>query len=393
MIPRRVVHRSPRTRAIVGALVVMIGGAFAYVAVRPRWVSAPGGTQDAKDVSAVPPTPRWLDGAPLPISATQPAAVAVVIDNAPEARPPAGLGHAPLVFEVPVEGRRTRFVAVYPLPVQSSDTPSGDSAERAPTGYTGAIGPVRSARPYLVGLAEAIGAPLVHVGGSTAALALLKTRRHVNQYFDPPFTRDRSRSAPFNVFTTIGALADFVAARGWVDDLQERKTVLHPRLWPFTSAVDKELVVGDGHTVHFAFSDGERAFVVGWTYDEGAGVYIRTEGGVALRDRDGTPVTATNVVVLTVRSRVLDDIGRLRIAAFEPPIASSFEGLIHAEDAAVLRGGQRINGRWSWEDAPSDAGLFGLRQMRDTESGEPELLPIPLAPGTTWVEVIDWKDE
>ncbi|MDP3771574.1 MAG: DUF3048 domain-containing protein [bacterium] len=382
-------HQSRRTFAIIGALVVLGGGAFAYRTWRSYVMRVPSPTEGSAERSESV-TPRWLDGTPLPDGTAQPAAVSVVIDNAPEARPPAGLGHAPLVFEVPVEGRRTRFLAVYALPTPSND---GAACEGCPTTYADPIGPVRSARPYLIGLADAIGAPLVHVGGSTAALSLLKARRHVNQYFDPPFTRDHSRPAPFNVFTSLTGLAAFVGERGWADDLHARKSVLQQRLWPFADRLGEDFRVRDGRTIHLPFSRGERAFVVDWEYDETEGVYIRKEGGVALRDQDGTPSSAKNVVVLTVQSEVLDAIGRLRIPVIEPPIESSPEGFNAAEEAVVFRGGQRVNGRWSWEDTPSDAGLFGLRQMRDMESGEPEFLPIPLAPGTTWVEVVDWNYE
>ncbi|MDO8621814.1 MAG: DUF3048 domain-containing protein [bacterium] len=386
---RGIPHQSRRTLAIIGTLVILGGGAFAYRAWRSYGMRVPSPTESSAERSE-PIALRWLDGVPLPDGVAQPAAVSVVIDNAPEARPPAGLAAASLVFEVPVEGRRTRFLAVYALPTPLND---GAACEGCPTAYADPIGPVRSARPYFVGLADAIGAPLVHVGGSAAALALLKTRRHVNQYYDSPFTRDRSRLAPFNVFTSLLGLSTFVEDRGWADTLQARGSVLHQRLWPFTEHVGEGLASTDGSTIHLPFSQGERAFVVDWEYDETEGVYIRREGGAPFRDRDGAPITAKNVVVLTVQSEVLDDIGRLHIPVMEPPIGSSFEGSIMAEEAAVFRGGQRVNGRWSWEDAPSDAGLFGLRQMRDMESGEPEFLPIPLAPGTTWVEVVDWNYE
>ncbi|MBI4449429.1 DUF3048 domain-containing protein [Candidatus Uhrbacteria bacterium] len=374
---------------IIGTLVLLGGGAFAYRAWRSYGMRAPSLVERAVERSGSI-TRRWLDGAPIPDGVAQPAAVSVVMDNAPEARPPAGLAAASLVFEVPVEGRRTRFLAVYALPTPSND---GAACEGCPATYAGPIGPVRSARPYCVGIADAIGAPLVHVGGSTAALSLLKSRRHVNQYFDPPFERDRSRPAPFNVFTSLAGLAGFVSERGWTDELQMRTSVRHRALWPFADRVDNALDVHEGRTIHLAFSRGERAFVVDWEYDESGGVYIRSAGGAPHRDRDGARITAKNVVVLTVKSDVLDEIGRLRIAALEPPIGASFEGFIQAEMAVVYRDGQRVSGRWSWEDAPSDAGLLGLRQMRDTESGEPEFVPIPLAPGTTWVEVVDWNVE
>ncbi|MDO8599016.1 MAG: DUF3048 domain-containing protein, partial [bacterium] len=325
------------TLAIIG------GGVLVYAVMRDRTPRGGDSASSSTEVlTHVATTPSWLDGTPLPEGTPQPVAVAVVIDNAPEAQPQSGLAVAPLVFEVPVEGRRTRFLAVYAL---------GTSVER--------IGPVRSARPYVVGLADALAAPLVHVGGSPAALTLLRSRRHINQYYDPPFVRDHSRPAPFNVFTSLGDLASFVEARGW--------EVAHPRLWPFSETVPNALTTSDGGSIRIPFSGHESSYVVEWKYDEVTGVYSRRRGGAVLRDVDGATVTATNVVVLSVRSRVLDAIGRLAIPVLEPPIVASFDGFTHAARATVFRDGQRIDGGWSWEDAPSDGGRFGLRQGRDTE--------------------------
>lgn len=347
------------TLAIIG------GGVLVYAVMRDRTPRDGGSVSTSTDVPThVATTPSWLDGSPLPEGTPQPAAVAVVIDNAPESRPQAGLASAPLVFEVPVEGRRTRFLAIYP---------TAASVEQ--------IGPVRSARPYFVGLADALAAPLVHVGGSPAALTLLRSRRHINQYYDPPFVRDHTRLAPFNVFTAMSGLALFVEERGW--------NVAHPRLWPFSETVPTELTASDGGSIRIPFSGHESSYVVEWKYDEEAGVYSRRRGGAVVYDLHGTAVTAKNVVVLSVRSRVLDPIGRLAIPVLEPPITASFEGFMRAARATVFRGGQRIDGGWSWEDAPSDGGRFGLRQRRDMESGEPAFRPIPFAPGTTWVEVFD----
>jgi len=359
---------------IAGALVVIVGGAFAYRMLRAWRTHVPAPA--AIPVSITEPTvPRWLDGALIPMATGQPAAVAVVIDNAPEARPPVGLTAAPLVFEVPMEGRRTRFLAIYPLPLLSAARAGG-----ALVGYEGPIGPVRSARPYLVGLADAIGSPLVHVGGSNAALSLLKTRRHVNQYFDPPFQRTHTRRAPFNVFTSIAGLAAFVESRGWIGGSPSRPLAPPAPLWSFSDRVENTLTADSGSTIHLPFSRGERAFVVDWIYDDASGRYTRSEGGVTLRDAAAVPVTAKNVVTLAVRSEVLDAIGRLRIPAIEPPIGPPVEPFTTA-DAVVFRGGQRIDGRWGWKDGPPDAGVFGLRQKS---------LPIPLAPGTTWVELVDF---
>jgi len=361
--------------AAVGTLVVLGGGVAAFTLLRNR-VSRAGGDVPTPIAApkAVETTPRWLDGTPLPEGAPQPSAVAVVVDNAPESQPQAGLAAAPLVFEVPVEGRRTRFLAVYPT--------TGTSVVR--------IGPVRSARPYFVGLADALAVPLVHVGGSPAALALLASRPHVNQYFDPPFTRDHGRSAPFNVFTALSELASFVETRGLAGTPSRSSP---SRLWSFAAALPQGLTAREGQDIRLAFSGYESSYVVAWKYDSEIGVYIRRRGGAILRDADGTAVAAANVVVLSVQSRVLDAVGRLSIPAIEPPLPSASGGSGSVARATVFRGGQRIDGQWGWEGDPSDGGVFGLRQAQGAEGGGAALQAIPLAPGTTWVEVVDWNVE
>lgn len=371
---------------ILGTLAAIGGGAILYVWKDHGW-PVPEQKPTATETAPVTMIPRWLDGVPIPQAQGQPSAVAIIIDNAPEARPQSGLASASLVFEVPVEGRRTRFLAAYPLPTPSNDEVGCPSCPRP---YTGPIGPVRSARPYFVGLADALGAPLVHVGGSNAALILLKGHLHVNQYFDPPFVRDRERPAPFNVYTTIAELTSFIGAQGWEEKIEQQRVALHPGLWPFLEVLPQELVVSDGQDVRVPFSGHESSYVVEWKYDETLGVYIRKRGGAIVRDADGSAVTAKNVVLLTVHSRVLDAIGRLAMSSLEPPIRATPEGSAQAARAVVFRDGKRIEGRWSWEATPSNGGRFGLRQMRDTKSGEPAFRTIPLALGTTWVEAVDF---
>jgi len=73
---------------------------------------------------------RWLDGIFVAPEKALAFPVAVVIDNDILARPQAGLGRASLVYEAPVEGRMTRYLAIFPADADLS-----------------AVGPVRSARP------------------------------------------------------------------------------------------------------------------------------------------------------------------------------------------------------------------------------------------------------
>ena len=131
--------------------------------------------------------PRWLDGILVPVNEVNAFPVAVVIDNDVLARPQAGLARASLVYEAPVEGGMTRYLAIFPADIDLE-----------------VIGPVRSARPYFVVWAEELRALFVHCGGSPEALARLKadTVYDLNEFYNNAyFWREESdnRSAPHNV--------------------------------------------------------------------------------------------------------------------------------------------------------------------------------------------------
>ena len=124
-----------------------------------------------------------LNGEPLNAPFTG-RATAVVINNIKDCLPQYGIGDADLYFEVETEGYITRCVAVY------SDISTA-----------GTIGPVRSARTYFNSIGAAYNAPLVHCGGSPAALAgnhadgeKLSKWAHINESYNGKyFFRDNDR--------------------------------------------------------------------------------------------------------------------------------------------------------------------------------------------------------
>ncbi|MDO9510072.1 MAG: DUF3048 domain-containing protein, partial [Candidatus Magasanikbacteria bacterium] len=124
------------------------------------------------------------------VADTDPKAIAVMIDNHPDAFPLNGVNEAKIVYEAPVEGGMTRFMAIYSS-VQKIDK----------------VGPVRSARPDYFDWAKEYGIPLyLHCGGSSEALKILKTERgmvDVNEFYSSQyFWRDNSRFAPHNLYVS-----------------------------------------------------------------------------------------------------------------------------------------------------------------------------------------------
>ncbi|MFH1098770.1 MAG: DUF3048 domain-containing protein [Candidatus Uhrbacteria bacterium] len=355
---RVVVTRRHTFWIIVGVatlLVVVVIVGVAALLRAPRSAEHSSIPADSSLASPIEVHRRLIDGTLLADGAVEPLRLAIVIDNAPEARPQSGLADAPLVFELPVEGRRTRFLAVFPVDVDVRE-----------------IGPVRSARPYMADLAQAIGAPLVHVGGSPEALSLLKNNGwpHINQYYDSPFWRSRFRSAPFNVYASVSELASFVSERsGWGEKLNEAIdqigaiAAFDDTIPEGAASVDQvEIRYGAGH-------------IVNWLYDNERRRFVRSQDGHEHRDADGQPIVADSVVILHVQSRVLDEIGRLAIQAFDSTVTHESA----PAEACVLD--QCIVGVWSFGN--SEAGMLGLRRVDGT--------PISLRPGTTWIEVLDQR--
>src|SRR5699024_9560113 len=78
--------------------------------------------------------------------------------NSANARPQSALDQADIVYEVLAEGGITRFAAIF-----QSQSPK-------------VVGPIRSARPYLVEFGDAYDALIAHSGWSQAAMNMLAER-------------------------------------------------------------------------------------------------------------------------------------------------------------------------------------------------------------------------
>ncbi|MFW6238009.1 MAG: DUF3048 domain-containing protein, partial [Halanaerobiales bacterium] len=122
-------------------------------------------------------------------------AVLAVIDNLEKVRPQDGLTEAHVVYEVMVEGGITRLLALY----------WDDLPER--------IGPIRSARPYMIDIAREYNALMLHAGGSPEGLALLQEEdiESLDQMKRGSFYwRSSQRSSPHNLYTGASRLEDFI---------------------------------------------------------------------------------------------------------------------------------------------------------------------------------------
>lgn len=265
----------------------------------------------------------------------------VSIDNVGDAIPQSWLSKTDLVYEFPVEGEQTRIQAVY-----HSEFPEF-------------FGPVRSTRPYFVDLAREYKAVFLAHGWSPQAKTYLQS--NVTPYInamdsDCEFYRVSDKTAPHNSYIKWSEVEKKIEEEGWWDEKQEIRS--------FQFLDEGQKNEGEAVTsISFKYS----AINYAYTYDAETGKYTRTVMGEAYTDKEtGEDITACNVLVQKVTSKVLDDKGRLEI------------DMCAGGDAVLFTNGVAVQGTWSRESLDSRT-IFV-----DEEGNE-----FKLTPGNSWVEVID----
>jgi Protein of unknown function (DUF3048) N-terminal domain/Protein of unknown function (DUF3048) C-terminal domain len=287
-----------------------------------------------------------LTGAPVPGGGAVPqrVALAVKIDNYPDARPQSGLDKADVVFEEPVEGGITRYAAVF----QCQDAPL--------------VGPVRSARNIDIGILGQLGTPLlVHVGGIDPVLANINASPLVNidlGSYGSIQTHPAGRVAPYDTYSTT--------AQMW--GTKPALTTPPQPLFSYSNKTPKGTAVS---AVNIDFSGTSN---VTWKYNPAISAFTRFYNGTTPDMlSDGAQNTAANVIVQYVQISygpwVENSEGGLEVQAALYPNASGV--------ADVFRGGTEITGTWS------RAALGSPTKFVDSAG-----TPIALQPGQTWVELV-----
>lgn len=251
----------------------------------PSPTTAP--TATAQPTATPPPT-----ATPVPSATPTPAPifpVAVIIENHPDARPQSGLARADMLYEAPVEGAISRFMAVYV------------------NGKSDTIGPVRSARHYFVYLAAEYNAVMVHIGASPQGFGALVATELVNldeTYSEPGFWRSRARYAPHNAYTSTDLVQDALK--------RTRDNVTPGGLAGFKFRDDSKPVEGkEAPEVSIQYPRGDS---VRYVYSEQDRTYRRFLNGAPHRDAEtGEQIAPRNLVVQVTRMWPIpgDTAGRL----------------------------------------------------------------------------------
>ena len=270
-----------------------------------------------------------------------PPVVGVMIDNHPDAYPQLGLSQAPVVYEVPVEGGMTRFMAIYP----------------GRNFLVEKVGPVRSARPYFLDwLAEYGDALYMHSGGSPEALDLIKERKvfDANEFWwGEYYWRADDRGAPHNLFTS---------SSNWSGIIQET-SAKHPLVaWQGWNYSNTEITTNTqpvrGVNINYASN-----YKVNWVWDASQHGFVRSINGSIVKVEG--EVLSQNVIIQYVSVRSLDEVDRKKITT------------VGSGEARVLRDGVLIRGSWKKDDLSSRTRFY------DENNQE-----ISLKPGTTWIQIV-----
>ena len=307
-----------------------------------------GGDDASKGRSQVtePPTTSTTLAPAAPLTGlpvTDPAilnriAVAVKIDNNPEARPQAGLDKADVIYEEVTEGI-TRFVAVF----QSTDAP--------------AIGPVRSVRPADPLIVSSLNGLFAFSGGSPAAVDLVRSAgvNTITENNTDTLRRRSGRSAPYNLYTTSEAL--FATAPAGAKP--------PPRFSQFSKQGEPFSLPGATPAAKVTVQAAP-SVSAGYDWDAASSTYKRSTNGSPHALEGGGQLAPTNVIVqFTPYSR------------FSADAKVTYPEVIGSGDAVFFAGGTTIRGRWS------KSGAAAMTTFTDA-AGAPLVLP----PGRTLVELV-----
>lgn len=333
--------------ALVVAAVVLVGAGIALaVSVNhktnpPQKVLAPLATTTTAVPTASTATCP-LSGLSAPGGSVPPRpALAIKVDNYPQARPQAGLDKADVVFEEPVEGGITRLVAVFQCQ------------------GAGLVGPIRSARAVDAQILDELSDPIfIHAGGIPPVISLVE---HANDIDDNVFTHGSIVQNPAGRYAPYDTYASTAAAWG----LDPHDTTPPAPIFTYSTTTPAGM---PATSVHIPFSGTSN---VTWTWNADSGHWLLSYSGTPATVADGNQIAVTNIVVETVHVTY-------------GPWYENTEGGLEVQSQltgsgplVVLRNGVSVTGTWSRASLSDPTSLLAADGST-----------IAMAPGQTWVEIV-----
>lgn len=268
--------------------------------------------------------------------------VAVKIDNHLKARPQSALQSADAVFEIPVEGGITRFIALF----HQSDLDW--------------VGPNRSGRPTDSAVMSSFGETPLQISGAQPWVMDIFKSDGVKVVYDTGATtfREYARSAPHNLFTSTELIRDWADSRGWSDDNPGNLFAYGDPTPPDAEATRIEVFFSDATPTTWAW-DGTR--------------YLRFHGTTPHewinKDGDTGQVAFDTLVVMKMRRYIkADPSGQ---GSSVPAMDTVGKG-----EVFVFYNGQVVGGTW-------ERGSKSDRFFLTTTDGVEIVLP----PGRVWVSL------
>lgn len=287
---------------------------------------------------------RLLDGVAVEPGQEKPFVISAVIDNHDEARPQFSLSRASVVYDIPAEGGINRYLAFFLSDAQ-------DVSE---------IGPIRSARPYFLSIAQEYKSLLLHCGGSPEALAtIIKDKKlTLNEFYNSYyFKRYAGFVAPHNVLANFSKIQEYLKEKELLNS--EFKS------WRFKDSTRSDFSQAS-LAPSIKVSNGFKDYAIEWQYDLEKNIYLRNLAGHSQIDNFKEQISASNVVFQFVKTEILDKELRLKI------------GLVGEGKALVCLDSYCEEAYWK-KNSDQDRSIFYYLDGQEVEFNR----------GKTWVQLID----
>lgn len=207
--------------------------------------------------------------------------VAIMINNAPSARPQWGLCTPDIVVEGLVEGSASRMMWIY---ADAEDIPEK-------------VGSLRSARHDFLEVAQGFDAIFVHWGGSNLAYNALSSSGydHLDGIYlgDAYAHRDNTRNVAIEHrgYMVGSEIRELIEDKGFRTDIKSRAA--NP--FEFSRDGDRTLTGGDCLQVTASFSN---YYIHTFKYDSKTGLYTNYMGETPMTQDGGEEMTVKNVIIL-----------------------------------------------------------------------------------------------
>lgn len=334
----------PWVLAFASAVVVLLGSSLSLALTAGSSPIGSAATPSSPSSTVAPGTGQIcpLSGLPAPGGKVpQRPALAIKVDNYPDARPQSGLDKADIVFEEPVEGGITRLVAVF----QCQDAPL--------------VGPIRSAREVDAQILDLLSMPIfIHVGGIDPVLSIVANANDYDQNISAVggiAQNPSGRYAPYDTYVSTES--------GY--GLRASDTT--PPAPVFTYSATSQAGQPTS-SIHIPFSGTND---VTWTWSASSNLWMLSYSGTPATVANGGQIGVPNLVVQSVHVSY-------------GPWAENEEGGLEVQSqltgsgpVTVYRNGTAVTG--TWQRSSIDSPLHLVAGDGST---------IALTPGQTWVEIV-----